>query len=102
LIRVFCILLFEGDGTLQPEVCSVPTESRRNSSADTSTALAILLSVLVPGLGHIYLARRRRGIGLILLWMLGWILVLLTIGYVIVPLVWFVAVVDTIRISSTI
>ena len=82
------------------EALMVRRGSKGDSCMPVSRSLAILLSVLLPGLGHIYLGRRARGAAIILLWLLGWILILITIGYAVVGLLWLLSIIDVIRISS--
>jgi TM2 domain-containing membrane protein YozV len=56
--------------------------------APKSTGLAILLGLLIPGLGCMYAGRAWLGVALLAAWIVSLVLVLLIIGWVLVPACW--------------
>jgi TM2 domain-containing membrane protein YozV len=56
--------------------------------APKSTGLAILLGLLIPGLGCMYAGRAWLGVALLAAWIVSLALVLLIIGWILVPACW--------------
>lgn len=73
------------------------TEKTLSSISDKSMALAIILSVLLPGLGQIYLGLDNKGAILLIAYVVSSILILLLIGFILVIIIWIWALIDTIR-----
>lgn len=53
-----------------------------------STGIAVILAVLVPGLGHIYLGRIGEGIMYLILAFVFGALIILLIGFILLPILW--------------
>ena len=83
------------------------TTVSRKSSSDVVTAseekniiVAIILSVIIPGLGHFYLGLSRKGAMFLLAYVVSAILILLLIGLLLVLVIWIWALVDTIQSTN--
>lgn len=63
---------------------------------EKNTLLAVILSVLLPGLGQIYLGLDNKGAIFLIAYVISAILVLFIIGIVLVIILWIWALVDTI------
>lgn len=74
----------------------VKTQSPQVSSKEKSTLLAIILSVILPGLGQIYLGLDNKGAIFLIAYVVSAILILLLIGFLLVIVVWIWALIDTI------
>jgi TM2 domain-containing membrane protein YozV len=59
--------------------------------APKSTGLAVLLGLLIPGLGCMYAGRAWLGIVILAAWVVSLILILAVIGFVLVPICWIVS-----------
>lgn len=67
------------------------------SDENKNTLLAIILSVLLPGLGQIYLGLDHKGAIFLIAYVVSAILILLIIGFLLVIVIWIWALVDTIQ-----
>jgi TM2 domain-containing membrane protein YozV len=56
--------------------------------APKSTGLAVLLGLLIPGLGCMYAGRAWLGIAILAAWMVSLVLLLVIVGWVLVPACW--------------
>ena len=63
---------------------------------EKNTLLAVILSVLLPGLGQIYLGLDNKGALFLIAYVVSAILILLFIGIILVIILWIWALVDTI------
>ena len=63
---------------------------------NTSNALAMLLSLVIPGLGQLIQGRVKKGIGLIIAAVISLILMLVLIGFLLYFVVWVYAMFDAI------
>ena len=71
-------------------------------SEEKNVLLAAILSILFPGLGQIYLGLSKKGISFIIAFIVSWILVFILIGFVLAPIVWIWALVDSIKSTEAI
>jgi TM2 domain-containing membrane protein YozV len=62
--------------------------------------LAILLSVIYPGLGHLYLGYVKKGIILILLEFVSILLMAVIVGIVLYPIVWIYGIINAYHLST--
>jgi TM2 domain-containing membrane protein YozV/ribosomal protein L32 len=62
--------------------------------------LAIVLSIVLPGLGQIYLGLDRKGAIFLIAYVVSLILILLIIGFVLGIIIWIWALVDTIQSTN--
>ena len=78
------------------------TVKSRNVSIDKekSTLVAVVLSVLLPGLGHMYLGLDNAGAILLIAYIVSLILILFVIGLALALIVWVWALVDTINSAN--
>jgi TM2 domain-containing membrane protein YozV len=77
--------------------------ANRNASPNQkSTLLAVILSVLLPGLGQIYLGLDHKGAIFLIAYIISAILILLLIGFILCPVLWIWALVDTIMSANAI
>ncbi len=77
--------------------------SRERSVAvngEKSIILAIILSVLLPGLGQIYLGLDRKGATFLIAYVISAILILLIIGFLLCMVIWVWALVDAIMSTN--
>lgn len=74
-----------------------------NVSADSekNMLLAIILSVLLPGLGQIYLGLDNKGAKFLIAYVVSAILILILIGFLLCAIIWIWALVDTIQSTNT-
>lgn len=63
---------------------------------EKNTILAVILSVLLPGLGQIYLGLDNKGAIFLIAFIISAILILLIIGFILVVIIWIWALIDTI------
>jgi TM2 domain-containing membrane protein YozV len=56
--------------------------------APKSTGLAVLLGLLIPGLGCMYAGRAWLGVAILAAWMVSLVLLLVIVGWVLVPACW--------------
>ncbi|HTG69511.1 MAG TPA: DUF6677 family protein [Candidatus Udaeobacter sp.] len=62
--------------------------------------LAILLSVIYPGLGHLYLGHVKKGVVLLLLEFVSIMMMSLIIGIFVYPIVWIYAIINAYHLST--
>ncbi len=74
----------------------IKTKTTQASSKEKSTLLAVILSVLLPGLGQIYLGLDNKGAIFLIGYVISAILILLIIGFLLVIIIWVWALIDTI------
>ena len=65
-----------------------------------SVAVAALLSIVFPGIGHFYIGLNQKGIMFIVAYIVSAILILLFIGFVLVIAVWIWALIDVIKSTN--
>lgn len=76
------------------------SNNRVVKSRDKSTILAVVLSMLLPGLGQIYLGLDHKGAVFLIAYVVSAILILLIIGFVLCFIIWIWALIDTIKSAS--
>ena len=64
--------------------------------------LSAILSILFPGLGHLYLELTKKGISFIIAYAVSWLLMIFLIGFVLAPIVWIWALIDSIKSTEAI
>ena len=64
--------------------------------------LAIILSVILPGLGQIYLGLDRKGAIFLIAYVVSAILILFLIGFLLCTVIWIWALIDTIISTNSI
>ena len=72
------------------------------SSEEKNVLLSAILSFLFPGLGHLYLGLNTKGISFIIAYIASWALMFLLIGFVLAPIVWIWALIDSIKSTESI
>lgn len=72
------------------------------SSEEKNVLLSAILSFLFPGLGHLYLGLNTKGISFIIAYIVSWALMFLLIGFVLAPIVWIWALIDSIKATESI
>ena len=72
------------------------------SSGEKNILLAIILSVLLPGLGQIYLGLDNKGAIFLIAYVISAILILLLIGFLLCAVIWIWALIDTIISTNTV
>ena len=103
-----CGAKLTGDFKFCPEcgqdLNSKVTKSTRTvtSSGEKNILLAIILSVLLPGLGQIYLGLDNKGAIFLIAYVISAILILLIIGFLLCALTWIWALIDTIISTNAI
>ncbi len=70
------------------------------SSGEKNIIVAIILSVIIPGLGHFYLGLSRKGAIFLFAYIISAALILLLVGFLLVMVVWIWALVDTIQSTN--
>ena len=70
------------------------------TSEEKNILLAIILSAIVPGLGHFYLALGRKGAIFLFAYVISAVLIIFFIGFLLVFVVWIWALVDTIQCTN--
>lgn len=73
-----------------------------NVSEEKSALVAALLTILFPGLGHLYLGLNHKGLTFILLYVVSIILIIIIVGFVLMLVLWIWALVDVIDSTNTI
>ncbi|MEE1129756.1 MAG: zinc ribbon domain-containing protein [Methanobrevibacter sp.] len=68
--------------------------------SEKNIVLAILLSVIFPGLGQFYLGLNHKGVLFLIAYIISAVLILLLIGFLLVLVVWIWALVDTIQSTN--
>lgn len=64
------------------------------------TWLAVLLSVIYPGLGHLYLGYVKKGVLLIITEFISILLISVVIGIFVYPVIWIYAIVSSFHLSG--
>ena len=72
------------------------------SSEEKNVLLSAILSFLFPGLGHLYLGLNTKGVSFIIAYIVSWALMFLLIGFVLAPIVWIWALIDSIKATEAI
>ena len=89
---------YDLSGKVTANQSSVPSAN----SGEKSLVLAIILSVIFPGLGQIYLGLNQKGILFIVGYIISAVLILLLIGFLLVLVVWIWALVDVVQSTNAI
>lgn len=89
---------YDLSGRVTANRSSVPSAN----SGEKSLVLAIILSVIFPGLGQIYLGLNQKGILFIVGYIISAVLILLLIGFLLVLVVWIWALVDVVQSTNAI
>ena len=82
--------------------CGVRVANIMRSSEEKNVLLSAILSLLFPGLGHLYLGLNKKGISFIVAYIVSAILVFLVIGFVLIVIVWLWALIDSIKATESI
>ena len=85
-------------GKVTANQSSVPSVN----SGEKNLVLAIILSVIFPGLGQIYLGLNQKGILFIVGYIISAVLIFLLIGFLLVLVVWIWALVDVVQSTNAI
>ena len=72
------------------------------SSGEKNIVLAIILSVILPGLGQIYLGLDNKGAIFLIAYVISAILILVLIGFLLCAVIWIWALIDTIISTNSI
>lgn len=67
---------------------------------EKNVAVAALLSIVFPGLGHFYIGLNQKGIMFIIAYIVSAILILLVIGFLLVIAVWIWALIDVVKSTN--
>ncbi|MBR4447270.1 zinc ribbon domain-containing protein [Methanobrevibacter sp.] len=80
------------------------TKSNRTvtSSEEKNVLLAVILSVILPGLGQIYLGLDNKGAIFLIAYVISAILILILIGLLLCVIIWIWALIDTIISANSI
>lgn len=89
---------YDLSGRVTANRSSVPSAN----SGEKSLVLAVILSVIFPGLGQIYLGLNQKGILFIVGYIISAILIFLLIGFILVFVVWIWALVDVVQSTNAI
>ena len=89
---------YDLSGRVTANQSSVPSAN----SGEKSLVLAVILSVIFPGLGQIYLGLNQKGILFIVGYIISAVLILLLIGFLLVLVVWIWALVDVVQSTNAI
>lgn len=81
--------------------CGVRVANARLSE-EKNVLVSVILSMMLPGLGHLYLGLNTKGISFIIAIIVSWALVILLIGFVLIPIVWLWALIDSIKSTEAI
>lgn len=73
-----------------------------SSNGEKNIIIAIILSVIFPGLGQFYLGLNHKGLIFLIAYIISAILILLLIGFILVFVVWIWALIDTIISTNAI
>ncbi|MBR2665776.1 DUF4870 domain-containing protein [Methanobrevibacter sp.] len=99
-----CGFKLEGDFKFCPNCgynLKAPVKSKNVSlDKEKNTLLAVVLSVLLPGMGHMYLGLDNTGAILLIAYIVSLILILFVIGLALALIVWVWALVDTINSAN--
>ena len=66
-------------------------------SEEKSVGLSVVLSILLPGLGHFYLGLNQKGVTFLIAYIISCILIFLVIGFILTPAVWIWGLIDVIK-----
>ena len=72
------------------------------STGEKSVAIAALLSVIFPGIGHFYLDLNTKAISFIIAYIVSWVLVFILIGFLLATVVWIWALIDVIKCAEAV
>ncbi|WP_405310222.1 zinc-ribbon domain-containing protein [Methanobrevibacter sp.] len=89
---------YDLSGRVTTNRSSVPSVN----SGEKNLVLAVILSVIFPGLGQIYLGLNQKGILFIVGYIISAVLILLLIGFLLVLVVWIWALVDVVQSTNAI
>ena len=89
---------YDLSGRVTANRSSVPSVN----SGEKNLVLAVILSVIFPGLGQIYLGLNQKGILFIVGYIISAILIFLLIGFILVFVVWIWALVDVVQSTNAI
>jgi TM2 domain-containing membrane protein YozV len=56
--------------------------------APRSPAVGLIVSFFLPGVGSMMAGKTRKGIGILVGYMVGWLLCLVLIGFIVMPIFW--------------
>lgn len=70
------------------------------TTEEKSVLVSVILSVIIPGLGHFYLGLSRKGAMFLIAYVVSAILILLLIGFVLVFIIWIWALIDVIQSTN--
>ncbi|MEE0901008.1 MAG: zinc ribbon domain-containing protein [Methanobrevibacter sp.] len=70
------------------------------TTEEKSVLVSVILSIIIPGLGHFYLGLSRKGAIFLLAYVVSAILILLLIGFILVLVIWIWALVDVIQSTN--
>ncbi|MEC0228868.1 sugar ABC transporter permease [Paenibacillus alba] len=62
--------------------------------------LAVVLSIIYPGIGHLYLGHVRKGVILIILEFISILLASVIIGLIIYPIIWIYGIANAYHLST--
>lgn len=77
-----------------------PSHDAVVSVEEKNIIVSIILSAIIPGLGHFYLGLSRKGAIFLLAYVVSAILILLLIGFILVLVIWIWALVDVIQSTN--
>ena len=80
--------------------CGASIAGNAGVSEEKSVGLSVVLSILLPGLGHFYLGLNQKGITFLIAYIISWILVILVIGFILIIAVWIWALIDVIKCTE--
>lgn len=89
---------YDLSGKVTANRSSVPSVN----SGEKNLVLAVILSVIFPGLGQIYLGLNQKGILFIVGYIISAVLIFLLIGFLLVLVVWIWALVDVVQSTNAI
>ena len=104
-----CGFELEGDFPFCPNCgCNLKNKTQVNkpsydsvvSTEQKSVLVSVILSVIIPGLGHFYLGLSRKGAIFLLAYVVSAILIFVIIGLLLVLIVWIWALVDVIQSTN--
>ena len=70
------------------------------TTEEKSVLVSVILSIIIPGLGHFYLGLSRKGAIFLLAYVVSAILILLLVGFILVLVIWIWALVDVIQSTN--
>ena len=84
---------------LSPSVSSTNNPVVRGTN-EKSMLLSVILSVIFPGLGQIYLGLKHKGLIFLIAYIVSAALILIIIGFVLALIIWIWALIDTINSTN--